>query len=128
MLEEFFAVPAAAQRLRSCVLGAHLDEFCSFLVDGGYAVPTIRHKLWVLGELGRWMAKEHLGVVDLDEQRVAEFLEARRRRGRRCRGFRATAQHLIEQLRCAGVVPAPELVRDDSPSVVLLRRYEGYLR
>lgn len=128
MLEEFFVVPAAAKRLRSCAFGAHLDEFCSFLVDGGYAEPTIRHKLWVLSDLARWIAHEHLAVGDLDEQRVDEFLEVRRRRGRSCRGFRSTALQLIEQLRCAGVVPAPEPIRDDSPSAVLLRRYEGYLR
>ncbi len=128
MLEDFFVVPAAAKRLRSCVFGAHLDEFCSFLLEGGYAVPTIRHKLWVLSDLARWMTNEHLAVVDLDEQRVDEFLEVRRRRGRSCRGFGTTALQLIEQLRCAGVVPAPESVRDESPSTVLLRSYEGYLR
>lgn len=128
MLEDFFVVPAAARRLRSCVFGAHLDEFCSFLVECGYAVPTIRYKLWVLSDLARWMTNEHLAVVDLDEQRVDEFLEVKRRRGRSCRGFRTTALQLIEQLRCTGVVPAPESVRDDSPSAVLLRCYEGYLR
>ncbi len=40
MLEEFFFVPTAEQRLRFCILGAHLDEFCSFRVDGGYVVLT----------------------------------------------------------------------------------------
>ncbi len=128
MLEDFFVVPAAAKRLQSCVFGNYLDEFCSSLLEGGYAVPTIRHKLWVLSDLARWMTNEHLAVVDLDEQRVDEFLEVRRRRGRSCRGFRTTVQQLIEQLRRAGVVAAPESVRDDSPSAVLLRCYEGYLR
>ncbi len=128
MLEEFFVVPAATKRLRSCVLGSHLDEFCSYLVESGYAVPTVRHKLRVLSDLARWMTNQHLAVVDLDEQRVDEYLEVKRRRGRSCRGFRTTALQLIEQLRCAGVVPAPESVRDDSPSAVLLRSYEGYLR
>jgi site-specific recombinase XerD len=128
MLEEFFVVPAAAKRLRSCVFGAHLDEFCSSLVDDGYAASTIRHKLWVLSDLARWLTNQHLAIVDLDEQRVDEFLEVRRRRGRSCRGFRSTALQLIEQLRFAGVVPVPESVHDDSPSAVLLRRYEGHLR
>lgn len=128
MLEEFFVVPATAERLRSCAFGTHLDEFCSLLVDGGYAVSTIRHKLRVLSDLAHWITSEHLAVVDLDEQRVDEFLEVRRRRGHSCRGFRSTALQLIEQLRCAGAVPVPESIRDDSPSAVLLRRYEGYLR
>jgi hypothetical protein len=36
MLEDFFVVPAAAQRLRSSLPGAHLDEFCSALVALGH--------------------------------------------------------------------------------------------
>ncbi len=87
MLEDFFVVPAAAQRLRSCSLGVHLDAFCACLADLGYRRPTIRHKLGVVTDLTRWMAEEHMAVVDLDERRVDEFLDARRRRGRTCRGF-----------------------------------------
>ncbi len=45
MLEDHFVVPAAAHPLRSCALGAHLDQFCSVLVDLGYKPSTIRHKL-----------------------------------------------------------------------------------
>jgi site-specific recombinase XerD len=128
MVEEFFVVPAAAQRLRSCVLGAHVDEFCTGLVNGGYQVPSIRYKLWVLSDLARWMTKQQLVIADLDEQRVDEFVAVRRRRGRSCRGFRSTALQLIEQLRRSGVVAAPEASRNDSPGAVLLRCYEGYLR
>jgi site-specific recombinase XerD len=128
MLEDFFAVPAAAQRLRSCVLGSHLDTFCARLADLGYERPTIRHKLWIVSGLTRWMTEKHLAVGDLDERRVGEFVDARRRRGRTCRGFRLTVLALLEQLRSVGVVPTPEPACDDSPVAALLARYEGYLR
>lgn len=128
MLEDHFVVPAAAQRLRSCVLGAHLDEFCSLLVDLGYEATTIRHKLWVLSSLANWLTNEHLTVVDLDERRVDEFLNVRRRRGRTCRGFRLTGLQLLAQLRSNGVVPVPEPAREDSPAAALLKRYRDYLR
>lgn len=36
MLEEFVA-PIAAKRLRSCILGNHLDAFCARLASGGSA-------------------------------------------------------------------------------------------
>jgi site-specific recombinase XerD len=126
MLEDFFVVPAAVQRLRSCVLGAHLDAFCARLADAGYRRTTIRHKLWALTGLTRWMTAAHLAVVDLNEQRADEFLEARRRR-RTCRGLRRTVLLLLEHLRSAGVIPMPEPARDDSPMSGLLARYEGYL-
>jgi len=128
MLEDHFKVPEAAMRLQSCILGAHLDEFCSLLTDLGYKEPTIRHKLWVLSGLARWMDDEHLAVSDLDERCVDEFLEVRRRRGRTHRGFRSTAFLMIAQLRSAGVIPAPEVACEDSPVTALLGRYEIYLR
>jgi hypothetical protein len=54
--------------LRSSLLGAHLDEFCSALVDVGHPIQTIRHKLWVVSGLARWMAKQHLAIIDFDER------------------------------------------------------------
>ncbi len=128
MLEDVFAVPAAAQRLRSSLLGAHLDEFCSSLVDLGYAGHTIRDKLWVVSGLATWMAEHHLTIGGLDERRVDAFVNERRRRSLTHRGFRATALLLVEQLRAAGVVPGREPERDDSPLTVLLTHYESYLR
>ena len=74
------------------------------------------------------MSAKRLAVGDLDEVRVHEFLDARRRRGRTCRGFRPTALLLLQQLRGVGAVPMPDLAHDDSPVAVLLARYEGYLR
>jgi site-specific recombinase XerD len=128
MLEDFFDVPAAAQPFRSCVFGSHLDTFCARLVGLGYPRPTIRQKLWIVHGLAYWMAAKRLAVGDLDEGRVDKFLDARRRRGRTCRGFRSTALLLLGQLRGIGVVPMPDLAHDDSPAAALLARYEGYLR
>ena len=128
MLEDFFDLPAAAQALRSCAFGGHLDTFCARLLSLGYQRPTIRQKLLIVRGLARWMSAKRLAVGDLDEVRVHEFLDARRRRGRTCRGFRPTALLLLQQLRGVGAVPMPDLAHDDSPVAVLLARYEGYLR
>jgi hypothetical protein len=128
MLEDHFAVPEAAQRLRSCVLGVHLDVFCARLADLGYRPATIRHKLWVVSGLARWITAKRVTVADLDERRVDEFVEARKRQGRTCRGFRRTLLQLLEQLRSTGDVQKPEPDCDDSPAAVLLARYEGHLR
>ncbi len=76
MLEDFIA-PAAAQGLRSSVVGPHVDAFCARLAGLGYQRATIHEKLWVVGSLARWMADEHVGVVDLDERRVEAFIGAR---------------------------------------------------
>lgn len=127
MLEDF-VTPAAAQRLRSCILGSHLDTFSAGLLGLGHKLSTIRHKLWAIGDLTHWMRRKQLAVVDLDERRVAEYVNARRRRGRSCRGFGPTALRLIEQLRSGGILRRPMATVADSPVAALLARYEGYLR
>ena len=128
MLEDVFVDPAAVQRRRSCILGVHLDAFCSRLAELGYSGPTIRHKVWIVGDLARWMADEQVEIGDLDERRVMRFVEERRQRDRTCRAFKRTALQFIAQLRATGVLRSPEPARDDSPTSALLWRYEQYLR
>jgi len=128
MLEDFLKVPTAVRRLRSCVVAAHLDTFCARLADRGYQRATIRHKLWIVTGLMRWMADEHVAVADLDERCVDEFVDARQRGGRTCRGVRRTVVLLLEQLRSEGVIATPEPAHDDSPTVALMARYEEHLR
>jgi site-specific recombinase XerD len=128
MLEEFFVVSAAAERLRSCFFGAHLDGLCSSLRALGYPRLTIRAKLCSIARLGDWMTKKRLGVIDLDEPRVDDFLVVERRRGRRRRGGRVTLLHLLAYLRDAEVVPMPRPVRDDSFGTAVIARYEEHLR
>lgn len=128
MLEDFFIVPAAAQRHRDGVLGAHLDGFCGQLVDLGYRRPTVRHALWVLSRLAAWMARTHVDVRDLDERRMEEFLDARRRRGMPWRRLRRALHQLLDWLRAAGAVPAAATQAGDAPKPALLARYEAHLR
>ena len=125
MLNEFFVVPAAAQRLRLSLFGGHLDAFCSVLADRGYARRTVREKLWTVAGLARWLTKQQLSIADLDERRVDEFLRVARWRRR---SAHQTAQCLLEHLRAAGIVPPPLPVLDPSPAVALLGSYQTYLR
>lgn len=126
MLEDFFVVPAAAQRLRDGDLGFCLDGFCARLVELGYRPPTIRHRLWAVRNLTAWMAGTHVPVVDLDENRVEEFLRARRK-GRLDRGLRRSLEHLLEWLRASGAIPpAPASAGVSMPTV--LTRYVVHLR
>jgi site-specific recombinase XerD len=128
MLEDFFVVPAAAQRLRDGVLGCQLDGFCTRLVELGYRPATIRHTLWVVRCLTAWMVRAHVAVRDLDECRVQAFLRARRRRGRPWRRLVRALRVLLEWLRAAGVVAKLTIKDGDSGPPTLLQRYEDHLR
>lgn len=128
MLEDFFVVPVAAQRLRDGALGVYLDGFCAQLVELGYRHTTIRHTLWVVSSLTAWMAGERVSVRDLDERRMEEFLDARRRRGWTWRRLGRSLHLLLEWLRVAGAVPAAPINTGDSSTATLVTRYERYLR
>ncbi len=133
MLEDVGVGPALAQELRSCLVGPYLDEFGSSLSGLGYQAQTIRNKLRVIIDLAGWMTKRPLAVGDLDESRVDEFLDERRRSGNACGGVRPTALLLLEQLRSAGAVSVPEPTGPtgcggDPLLPTLLTRYENYLR
>ncbi len=128
MLEDFFVVPAAAQRLRDGALGVHLDGFCTRLVELGYRRTTIRHSLWVVRNLTGWMVGAHVAVRDLDERRLKQFLDTRRRGGRTWRRLGRSLSLLLEWLRAAGAVPTVPSSAGGLPTPTLLTRYEGHLR
>jgi site-specific recombinase XerD len=126
MLEDFFVVPAAAQRLRDGALGFCLDSFCAHLVELGYRPTTIRYRLWVVRGLTAWMAGTRVGVTDLDEDRVGEFLSTRRDDGRR--GLRRSLRHLLEWLRASGSIPAAPAASAGVSTPTVLTRYAVHLR
>ena len=128
MSEDFVLVTAALERLRCCTFGTHLDAFCARLAELGYQPSTIRSKLGIVCNLARWMEQEQVAPADLDELRVEAFLAARRGCGGTGRGSRRTALQLLEQLREAGIVRAPELIREATPGAALVARYANYLR
>jgi len=122
MIERFYSARWTVQRLRSGPLGPYLDGFARVLVERGYARQTGRHQLRLLRELSEWLEHRGLGVGDVDESRLAEFL-AQAVQGReyihRCQA--AGLGLLLGHLRETGTLPVPHVEAEDTP----LRRLEG---
>ena len=64
-------------------LGPQVEGYRAWLVAQGYTPSTIRNMLKELGQVGRWLTVEELEAVQLDEQRIAAFITARRAAGYR---------------------------------------------
>jgi len=128
MLENLLTDPAAVERRRAGVLGAYLDSFLAAVAELGYTTATLRGRLWVLGDLERWLKRKRLALVGLEEQVLKQFLENQRRHGRFRRSDSRTVHQLLEHLRGKGIVPSPEPTVDESPLATLKQRYEDYLR
>ena len=119
---------AGTERLRSSVLGRHLEEFRRSLEDRGYTATTIRHKASLLRRLARWMESRRLEVRALDEASAKAFVAACGRRGLRRGDVELTVRQLTEYLRSCGAVARPVSASDGSLGAVVMGRYEAYLR
>lgn len=113
------------KRLQHNPLGSHLQTFATSLLECGYADGTIHSKLWLLGDLERWLRRTKLAVTHLDERLLQAFLEHKRRVRR---GELKTLQQFLDHLRKRALVPGRKVVRDKSPLANILNRYETYLR
>ena len=57
-LQALFVRPSAIRRMRSCLFGAHLDEFYELLLEQGFRKRTIRNKLSIVAHFSRWMVRK----------------------------------------------------------------------
>src|SRR5262245_5374858 len=127
MLDNFLSSRAAVERLREGLLGPYLDSFLAAASRLGYARSTVRERLWLLGDLARWLERGSLAVGDLKEQVVSRFLKDRQSKGRLRRSDSLTVRHFLEHLRQKGVVGSPVPALDEPPLQTLQQRYENYL-
>lgn len=106
-------------------LGTQVEGYEAWLVQRGYTPSTVRNMLKELGQVGRWLMVEELEAEQLDEQRIAGFIAARRAAGyRRVPGPRAMAP-LLSYLREVGIAAeAPPLA---TPLGLLLAQYRTWL-
>jgi site-specific recombinase XerD len=115
----------ADKRLQHNPLGFHLGTFATSLLEYGYTDGTVDSKLWLLGDLERWLRRTKLAVTNLDEQLLEAFLKHKQRVRR---GEPKTLQQFLDHLRRRAVVPGRKVVRDTSPLADIMTRYETYLR
>ncbi len=124
MLKWLYSCPETLERLRSGPLGPYLDDFARVLKARGYSRGTGRTHLQLLRQLSEWLERRGLGVEDVDESRLAEFLhEAARGREYIHRSQAAALWLLLAHLRENGTLPVPPVEEEETP----LRRLEGEL-
>lgn len=109
------------------LLAEHLVGYRRVLAELGYSERATRSHIELLEDLSGWMQGKDLDLAGLTGDRVAEFLEARRRNG--AQGLLTTfgVGPLLGYLAAADVLPSqgrPGLV---GPGAALLSRYRDYL-
>jgi len=85
-------------------LGPQIEGYRAWLEQRGYTSDTVRNMLKELGQVGRWLMVQNVEAEQLDEQRIAAFICARRAAGyRRVPGPRAMVP-LLSYLREVGII------------------------
>jgi site-specific recombinase XerD len=127
-MQQLFVGPETARVLYAGPLKEYVDGFVEALSSAGYQPASIHAKVIVAAQLGRWLEHRELGVGDLGEDRVRDFLRCRRRRRRAHRGVEATLVQLLHYLRAMGGLPPAVVPVRRGPAAVIEEQYTTYLR
>jgi integrase/recombinase XerD len=106
-------------------LALSVGGYRDWLLGRGYTSLSAVRALTALGHLGRWMEREGIGVVELDEAAVRRFVGTQVRvRGRLPL---ASVRPLLEYLQTMGVAPAGSATGEPTPEDELLDGYREWL-
>jgi site-specific recombinase XerD len=108
-------------------LASHAAGFKESLADSGYTPLSAAVQLRLMAHVSRWLGAEDLEVRDLNEERVEDFLSARRKAG--YTGLRTSEAMvpLLGFLRASGMVPSRVVVPASSAVEVLHASFSQYL-
>ena len=116
MIDQFFSDPPSVKRLHLGPLGSHIDAFAQHLSERGYAAWTAQEKIRMVAGLSRWLQRRKLGVEDLDEHVVSQFLRYGRRKGLSQHGASPALRDLLGHLRDGGIIPCARGARGEPSS------------
>ena len=127
-MKQLFVSPKTGWVLRADPLGDQVVGFSEALHSQGYAKTSIREKLLLVERLNRWLEQRELGLGELDEGRVREFLRNHRRKYRPNRSVQATIVQLLRHLRTSWVLPPEQVTVTRGASAQVEEQYATYLR
>lgn len=108
-------------------LAVHVAGYRTALEELGYSERTARTHMGLLGHLCRWLDDGGFGLGELTDDRLVEFLGARRQGGDRGLVTAFGIAPLVGYLRGLGVVPPCSRPLPAGPGAALLERYRNYL-
>ena len=127
MINHFQLRPAAVGRFRSGPLGPHINRLASLLSEQGYSNQVGMQKIRLVALLSGWLEQKQVGVEQLDEQRIADFLVEQKKALRRQRQVRHTLAQLLRELRRLRIIPGPKPAEGESLTDRLLQDYGRFL-
>ena len=128
MLEHTLKTLETNERWQDNPLVVYLRPFATSLIEKDYSNSTIKLKLWLLANFGKWLGRSGLTATSVDKQLIERFIKDRQAEGRLHRGNVAALGQFLEHLRMCAVVPRPKPIPEESLLNEILSRYERHLR
>ena len=114
------------QHLQVGSIGPHLQGFATLVSQQGYCRATGWLKILLVAKLSRWLHRRRLPLNQLNEARIAAFLNARWKRLASHTGDQITMTLLLRHLRDEKIVPPPPLTNGSDIDLMVLE-YQGFL-
>jgi len=126
MITRFNPQAEDLQRLQVGPIGPHLQSFAALVSQQGYCNVNGWLKIRLVAKLSRWLHQRRIPLNELNEARIAAFLNARWKRLARHSGDQITMTLLLRHLRQAEVVAPPPLTNGSDLELMILE-YQGFL-
>ena len=105
----------------------HLASFVNWLAEQGYSSSSIKQRIRITRALDQWLGRGQIGIEDLNEQKIQEFLRYRWDRLSTQSSDSSTLRALLRYLREAEVVPMAATEQQDSPATQVQASFGRYL-
>ncbi len=114
MVHQFFTWSQTRQRMRQGPLCPYIDEYAALLCEQGYSRQSARRQIRWLADLSQWLQRQGLHVEDINLQRIASYLQYRRRRWRPRCSEHPILKRFLALLRSKGLLPpeAPPSIKN----------------
>jgi site-specific recombinase XerD len=127
MIDGFYAAGIEVGHLRFGPLASQIDGFAGLLLSQGYATHTGRWKIRVVADLSRWLHRRRMGMKDLNEEQIGQFLKIRKRQGILRRGDLRTLGQLVGHLCQIGVTSSLGCAVNNNPIDRIITDYGRFL-
>lgn len=127
MITHFIADESARQRLLAGRMGPHVEGFAGWLCERGYRPEGIAYRLRMIGAFGRWLDQRGIGLRQVDDETVSQFLKARWKRRARNGADEPGLRLFLDHLRERDVARPRRSRRRQTKLARMLQGYNGHL-
>jgi integrase/recombinase XerD len=110
-------------------LAAHIGPLARSLSEQGYTLNSIQRQVLLAACFSRWLKQQGVAIRSITSNHPPRYLRYRARQVRACLGDAAALRHLLDFLRCEGVISAEKMSACPlTPAERCTQAYEHHLR